>query len=148
MEVTWYRSTQRLWFVQCHRQIFSRQYVGLDARGVHPPFSQWCILHIPPLQQFINFSPISTKFTFVLLKLRLFCVPPNLTMMHLCVMLYMQATGRPCLMLDKIAINCLCPPQSSTGFRVCSFFRWPPSLSFCWFRESLAVKELDGCLNP
>ena len=61
-------------------------------RGVHSPLSQWCILHIPPIStKFIHLPPISAKFRFFRL-IYVFLLPPFSTMMHLCIMLYMNWT--------------------------------------------------------
>jgi len=57
------------------------------SRGVHLPLSQWCILYIPPYFHKIYKCPLVSFNLRFLLNL-CFLLPPILTRLHLCIMLY------------------------------------------------------------
>jgi len=65
--------------------------VRLVRTGASIPLRQWCILHIPLIsKKFINFH-IFMNFPLFLQNLR-FLLPPILTMIHLCIMVYTYHT--------------------------------------------------------
>ena len=60
----------------------------MNHQGCPFPLSQWCLLNFPPIcTKFINFLLYFSSINVFLPNLR-FLLPPILTMMHLCIILY------------------------------------------------------------
>src|SRR6218665_2282725 len=80
-----------------HGKTYEAHRYRVNTRDVHPPKPMMHIAYSPISTKFKNFTLISVKFIYFTLfpqNLRFllnlcFLLPPILTMMHLCIMLYM-----------------------------------------------------------